>query len=632
MTSLHSTTHPYASTTTTTTTTPFHILPSCRFHGEHPPQSTDSNNMLSESSLTHRRPSTTVVPNGGHAHDWNTAFHHSAGKLAYGNGSSLSTLTHGTHNATTNSKNRTNNNNSITRTTTSTTATTMLPLHTDPEMYALRSKYTSTHGNNTSSSLSSTLPTTTSSVAVKPSHHVNNRLAYVEALVDTNAHVIETIWSNTTSSSSSSSSTSSSSSHYNKSAVVPLRTFIQEVLKRSRTTYSTLQTALFYLFRARPAIIAQLYERNHATTMDHRHPSNNNPYWQDAYISCGRRMFLASLVIASKFVQDKTYRNSAWAKIAGLPVSEINAAERIFLDLIDYRLYIAQPTFEQWHHLLHLHVESRALNKPIPLLHDLSCLPTGQQQQQFQLPSPSSPTHHHHQQQHGQHHHHHFTLPALMNNENDVTNCCDPSYYQHSHHHHHHHPPSHHHYNQQQHIHEQQQTTTTTTRRKRRLRETSIDDYYHPNVRHYSVLSPPPSCSPSSNGGNSSTGYSPSVAINSHVPPVLSLSLPSSSSSSPMHTPTQISPVRMNQNTLPFTSSWKVSSNNTSPPSSTHYGRPYYMVSDVRQQTPDYFSLSNNNNNTTSSKKRRLTTTTTTLPPPVYDTIQQQGYAVSHVR
>ncbi|OAD75263.1 cyclin, partial [Phycomyces blakesleeanus NRRL 1555(-)] len=64
------------------------------------------------------------------------------------------------------------------------------------------------------------------------------------------------------------------------------------------------------------------------------------------------RMFLASLIVASKFVQDKTYRNSAWAKIAGLPVAEINAAERIFLELIDYRLYIAQPTFEQWHHML----------------------------------------------------------------------------------------------------------------------------------------------------------------------------------------------------------------------------------------------------------------------------------------
>lgn len=142
--------------------------------------------------------------------------------------------------------------------------------------------------------------------------------------------------------------------------VVPLRTFIQEVLKRSRTTYSTLQTALFYLFRIRPSVVS------HLSRMHHR-----QPYWEDAYVSCGRRMFLASLVVASKFVQDKTYRNSAWAKIAGLPVSEINAAERIFLNMIDYRLYISQPTFEQWYQLLHIHIEAKTQNQPTHL-HDLN--------------------------------------------------------------------------------------------------------------------------------------------------------------------------------------------------------------------------------------------------------------------
>ncbi|KAI9244663.1 hypothetical protein BY458DRAFT_529436 [Sporodiniella umbellata] len=130
--------------------------------------------------------------------------------------------------------------------------------------------------------------------------------------------------------------------------VVPLRNFIQEVLRRSRTTYSTLQTSLFYLFRIRPIII------DHLSKM-HTRPS----HWEDAYVSCGRRMFLASLVLASKFVQDKTYRNSAWAKIAGLPVSEINAAERIFLDRIDYQLYISQSSFEQWYQILHLHIETK---------------------------------------------------------------------------------------------------------------------------------------------------------------------------------------------------------------------------------------------------------------------------------
>ncbi|KAG0066785.1 hypothetical protein BGZ90_001257, partial [Linnemannia elongata] len=32
---------------------------------------------------------------------------------------------------------------------------------------------------------------------------------------------------------------------------LPLRTFIQETLKRSRSSYSTLQTALFYLYKIR---------------------------------------------------------------------------------------------------------------------------------------------------------------------------------------------------------------------------------------------------------------------------------------------------------------------------------------------------------------------------------------------
>lgn len=272
------------------------------------------------------------------------------------------------------------------------------------------------------------------------------------------------------------------------------------MLKRSRTTYSTLQTALFYLFRARPCIVAQLYR----TSVDTPNPSQ----WHDAYISCGRRMFLASLVVASKFVQDKTYRNSAWAKIAGLPVAEINAAERIFLDLIDYSLYIAQPTFEQWHHLLHLHVDARAHNQPA-YLQDLSYLHASLAQQQ--------------QQQQKQHH---------------LTSALPPT------------PTS---------------PSTSFTRsagRKRRLRDTPV-------ARYTTYSSPSTTCSPTSPA--------------SHIPPVLSLSLPSSSNSSPMHTPTQISPVR----NLAF--SWKMSPECTS-----------------------------------NNKKRRLGTDC--------DYTSHHGYAVSHVR
>ncbi|KAI8971109.1 cyclin-domain-containing protein [Pilobolus umbonatus] len=222
-------------------------------------------------------------------------------------------------------------------------------LQTDPDLYSLRNIKTVNNTNYSIVDRKVLLDT-------KPPPIPTTRLAYVEALVDINALVIESIWP------------PSIPKESRVSPVVPLRTFIQEVLKRSRTTYSTLQTALFYLFRAQPVVIQYLQNNNHAD------PCDVKKTWQhNAYISCGRRMFLASLVVASKFVQDKTYRNSAWAKIAGLPVTEINIAERYFLNIIDYRLYIDQPTFDRWHRLLHYCAQGRIHNIPTSL-RDLSCL------------------------------------------------------------------------------------------------------------------------------------------------------------------------------------------------------------------------------------------------------------------
>ncbi|KAF1802874.1 hypothetical protein V8B55DRAFT_1378888 [Mucor lusitanicus] len=324
----------------------------------------------------------------------------------------------------------------------------------------------------------------------------NNRLAYVDALVDVNALVIELIWQLNPA------TTASNSKHASKNnVVVPLRTFIQEVLKRSRTTYSTLQTALFYLFRSRPEI------NNYLTRMQQQQQNNNNN-WEYAYINCGRRMFLASLVVASKFVQDKTYRNSAWAKIAGLPVSEVNAAERIFLNMIDYRLYISQPKFEQWHHLLHMYVEAKTLNQPTDL-HDLSTLP-------FAATNIDYYDHHHDNQALPSPR----TTPPRSQQNYGWTLVLSPTSFL---------PPPHHHHQQHpaaaplpppinSHCECQSTTTTTTTTRLSKKRKTS----------------------------------SASASSLCSYPPVLSMSLPSSINSSPMQTPTQISPVRMNNGTSVF--------------------------------------------------------------------------------
>ncbi|KAH8555011.1 cyclin-domain-containing protein, partial [Umbelopsis sp. PMI_123] len=164
-------------------------------------------------------------------------------------------------------------------------------------------------------------------------------------ILDTTAKVIEAIWPVVTKP---------------KANVVSLRTFIQEVLKRSRTTYSTLQTALFYLFRAKNAILHQLQGHSMTTSIKRE---------QD-YISCGRRMFLASVILASKFLQDRNYRNSAWAKISGLPVQEINAAEMVFLKLIDCNLYISKATFDQWYNLLNVHIQNKSSRQSHPTINN----------------------------------------------------------------------------------------------------------------------------------------------------------------------------------------------------------------------------------------------------------------------
>ncbi|CAM0139692.1 PHO85 cyclin-5 [Umbelopsis sp. WA50703] len=193
-------------------------------------------------------------------------------------------------------------------------------------------------------------------------HFMNNdrqeRSKFVEKLIETTATVIESIWSN-------------NNIANGRKEVIPTKSFIQEVLKRSKTTYSTLQTALFYLFRIKNIIVARLKQRANTCT------KRTSEYSTDDYLCCGRRMFLASLMVASKYLQDKNYRNKAWAKISGLDIKEINGAETAFLKIIDYQLFISKPTFDRWFNLLNLHVDQ---------------MQQQQQQQQQQTAEETKPT------------------------------------------------------------------------------------------------------------------------------------------------------------------------------------------------------------------------------------------------
>jgi hypothetical protein len=119
--------------------------------------------------------------------------------------------------------------------------------------------------------------------------------------------------------------------------VLPLRTFIQETLRRSRTSFSTLQVALYYL------ILIKAHVPKFDFTMEQ---PEDMPATRA--LQCGRRMFLAALILASKYLQDRNYSARAWSKISGLKVCEINTNEMAFLQAVKWKLHVPESLFERW--------------------------------------------------------------------------------------------------------------------------------------------------------------------------------------------------------------------------------------------------------------------------------------------
>lgn len=119
--------------------------------------------------------------------------------------------------------------------------------------------------------------------------------------------------------------------------VLPLRHFIQETLRRSRTSYSTLQVALYYLIKIRPHV------PNHDFTMEQ--PCDRSV---PRAMQCGRRMFLAALILASKYLQDRNYSARAWSKISGLKTCEINQIEMMFLQAVGWKLHVPEAIYHRW--------------------------------------------------------------------------------------------------------------------------------------------------------------------------------------------------------------------------------------------------------------------------------------------
>lgn len=124
-------------------------------------------------------------------------------------------------------------------------------------------------------------------------------------------------------------------------AVLPLRTFIQETLKRSRTSYSTLQVTMYYL------VLIKAHVPRHDFTMEQ---PRDDPTSRS--LQCGRRVFLAALILASKYLQDRNYSARAWSKISGLHTQEINQNETAFLHAVNWNLHITNGVWKRWTKIL----------------------------------------------------------------------------------------------------------------------------------------------------------------------------------------------------------------------------------------------------------------------------------------
>ncbi|KAI0645693.1 hypothetical protein C8Q79DRAFT_893323, partial [Trametes meyenii] len=194
------------------------------------------------------------------------------------------------------------------------------------------------------------------------------------------------------------------------SNLIPIKGFVHEVLRRSRTSTGVLQTALCYLEAVRCKVPELLRKEKARPTSEYSAEPEAEPRIvvgsseqlnppdvtlpdafsetagptldtirvDDAHLAsagadidmpsqsgasgpryteqaplpplpslpsplcCPRRTFLACLILASKFMQDRSYSNRAWAKLAGLPPREIGRCERALGEALEWRLWVGK--------------------------------------------------------------------------------------------------------------------------------------------------------------------------------------------------------------------------------------------------------------------------------------------------
>lgn len=65
---------------------------------------------------------------------------------------------------------------------------------------------------------------------------------------------------------------------------------------------------------------------------------------------------LTTILLCSKFGNDVYYSNEQVGQLGGVTCAEMNLLEKYFLDIVDYRLNVDEPTYRQYEEGLLAHM------------------------------------------------------------------------------------------------------------------------------------------------------------------------------------------------------------------------------------------------------------------------------------
>ncbi|TIB39728.1 hypothetical protein E3P86_01003 [Wallemia ichthyophaga] len=209
------------------------------------------------------------------------------------------------------------------------------------------------------------------------------RKSFADGLIDTAVFTVEAIWKCPL--------PEDPSPRFIEDSQLPLKCFIRETLRRSKTSSHILQVALFYLFKIRDKVKCRRAEAAQMLC------GNQVETCEDSLL-CGRRTFLSALILSNKYLSERNYSNRAWSKMSGLTANVISSNERAFLILISYDLNVSESTWRRWVAFLGTLVDKQAKLPQTSQSEDVddersckrTCLQTSPSGSNTATPKPSS--------------------------------------------------------------------------------------------------------------------------------------------------------------------------------------------------------------------------------------------------